>query len=429
MEVFDFILWGLTEAIKYVLISYGILGYDFKNGYHKWMVIFCSLLFIGVIEMLQLDALILKTVYGFIIIFVCFKGKIRKMLQSFFLQYIAITAIDLLIWSIFANLLGSKLYANFHVEYYIKWSSEILGCVFWGMLFIFLKNQRKKIKQIFENLSFLYFMMVFSVLTGLAFMAGMAHFNLLEKINNRMQEVYLTISSIVLVLFIILASLFMYMIYSKKQLEIENKFTSKCIELQKLYYEKMIDKDENLRRFRHDITKHIGVMHTLCNNNNMKELKEYINTMGVKYVENAIIQVNTGNLIADYFINQTIIELKKDGDVKFELIGRFPHELKVSNSDLCILFGNAMENALEALKKVKEDRNLVIVIKNIQNHLFLSIANSVSDAENINFVTTKTDKKYHGYGIRNMIKVIKYYNGDIKFDIKKSMFVVDIEIW
>lgn len=291
-----------------------------------------------------------------------------------------------------------------------------------------LRNQRKKIKEIFANLSFLYFVIVFAVLIGLAFMVGMAYFNLLGKMSNRMQEVYLTISSVVLALFIILASVFIYMIYTKKQLEVENKFTSKCIELQKLYYEKIIDEDENLRRFRHDITKHIGVMNTLCNNNHMKELKEYINNMGVNYVENAIMWANTGNLIADYFINQTIIELKKDGEIEVELIGRFPHELKVSNNDLCILFGNAMENALEALKKVKEDRKLVIIIKNIQNHLFLSIANSVSDAKNINFVSTKMDKKYHGYGTRNMIKVIKHYNGDIKFDIKNNMVVVDMEI-
>lgn len=429
MEVFDYILWGLTETIKYVLISYGILGYNFKKRNYKWMIIFFCFLFIGIIQHLQLDVLFLKTVYGYIIILACFNGKFLKKIQSFLLQYIAITAIDLLIWSIFVNISGSYIYVNSDIEYYIKWVSEILGCVFWGIVFMLLKKQRKKIKEIFENLSFLYFVMVFAVLTGLAFMVGVAHFNLLEKVNNRMQEVYLTVSSIVLVLFIVLAFVFMYLIYSKKQLEVENKFTFKCIELQKSYYEKLIDIDEDLRRFKHDINKHIGALNTLCNSNNVKALKEYVNNMGMKYVENTLIQVNTGNLIADYFINQTIIDLKKDGDVKFELIGRFPQELKVSNSDLCILFGNAMENALEALKKVKEDRNLVVVIKNIHNYLFLSIANSVSDADNINFETTKRNKRCHGYGIGNMIKVIKSYNGEIQFYIKNNMFVVDMEIW
>lgn len=428
MEVLDFVLWGLTETIKYILITYGILGYNFRKGYHKWLVIICSFIFIGLMDKVQYDVLLLKTVYGFVVICVCFNGRFQKLIQSFCLQYIAITAIDLLIWSIFAIFFDSKLYVNFCLDYYIKWASEILGCFFWGIIFMLLKNQRKKIKEVFENLSFTYFVIVLAVLMGLAFMAGMAQLNLLEKINNRMQEVYLTISSIVLVLFIILAFVFMYMVYLKKQLEVENKFTSKCIELQKLYYEKIIDKDENLRRFRHDITKHIGVMYTLCNNNNMEQLKEYINNMGVKYYENTI-RINSGNIIADYFINQTIIELKKDGDVNFELIGRFPHELKVSNSDLCILIGNAMDNALEALKKVKEDRSLVVIIKNIQNHLFLSIANTVFDANNINITTTKRNKNYHGYGIGNMIKVIEYYQGDIKFYIKDNMFVVDMEIW
>ena len=45
MEVFDYILWGLTETIKYVFISYGVLGYNFKKRNHKWMIIFCCFLF------------------------------------------------------------------------------------------------------------------------------------------------------------------------------------------------------------------------------------------------------------------------------------------------------------------------------------------------------------------------------------------------
>ena len=124
----------------------------------------------------------------------------------------------------------------------------------------------------------------------------------------------------------------------------------KYIELQKIYYEKAIENDENIRRFKHDIAKHIGVMEALCSNNEMQGLKEYVRDIGVKYVD-AMTQIHTGNLVADYFINQTIAELKKQGAIEFEIIGQFPEKIIVSNSDLCILFGNIMENVLEALKK------------------------------------------------------------------------------
>ena len=171
-----------------------------------------------------------------------------------------------------------------------------------------------------------------------------------RKKNDGLQEAYLIISSSVLVLFILFVSKFIYMVYSKKQLEIENTFTMKYIELQKIYYEKAIENDENIRRFKHDIAKHIGVMEALCSNNEMQGLKEYVRDIGVKYVD-AMTQIHTGNLVADYFINQTIAELKKQGAIEFEIIGQFPEKIIVSSSDLCILFGNIMENVLEALKK------------------------------------------------------------------------------
>ena len=312
---------------------------------------------VSIMELRQVDAVLLETMYGFVVLFVFFKGGVRKKFQAFVLELIAITAIDLLVWSVFIFFLGSEIYTDgFYTEDYVKWASEMLGCVFWGIAGTLLKKQRNKMRESFESLSFFNFSMILAALIGLAFMAGMAQLNLLEKKNDGLQEAYLIISSSVLVLFILFVSKFIYMVYSKKQLEIENIFTMKYIELQKIYYEKAIENDENIRRFKHDIAKHIGVMEALCSNNEMQGLKEYVKDIGAKYVD-AMTQIHTGNLVADYFINQTIAELKKQGAIEFEIIGQFPEKIIVSNSDLCILFGNVMENALEALKKWRAIEN------------------------------------------------------------------------
>lgn len=427
MEAWDFILENLTETIKYSLISYGILGFQFRRNYAKWVIILCSLIIAGIATLRQGDVVIIEIAYRFIVLSVLFKGNVKIKIQAFILQYFAIAAVDLLIWSIFVLFLGNKIYDGLCIQHYIKWASEILGCFFWGVLGLLLKNQRSKMKESFENSSFLYFTVVLIALLGLAFMAGMAQFNLMEKTGGRLQGAYLIISSAILVLFILFIYKYMYTVYLKKQLEIENAFTVKYIELQKSYYEKAIENDENIRRFKHDIVKHISVMDALCRSNEIQGLKEYIRDIDAKYVD-AVVQVDTGNIVADYFINQTVSELKKQGNIKFEIIGRFPEKIVVSNSDLCILFGNAMENALEALKKVEGDRKLTVNIRNIHNHIFMSIANSTIAPENKDLKTTKKNREYHGYGIGNMIKVVESYGGNITFEIKDNMFVVDIDI-
>ena len=162
---------------------------------------------VSIMELRQVDAVLLETMYGFVVLFVFFKGGVRKKFQAFVLELIAITAIDLLIWSVFIFFLGSEIYTDgFYTEDYVKWASEMLGCVFWGIAGTLLKKQRNKMRESFESLSFFNFSMILAALIGLAFMAGMAQLNLLEKKNDGLQEAYLIISSSVLVLFILFAS-------------------------------------------------------------------------------------------------------------------------------------------------------------------------------------------------------------------------------
>ena len=80
------------------------------------------------------------------------------------MQYFAIAAIDLLIWSAFALFLGRRIYDGLYTEYYVEWASEMLGCFFGGVVGRLLKKQRNKIKESFENLSFLYFTVILIVL-------------------------------------------------------------------------------------------------------------------------------------------------------------------------------------------------------------------------------------------------------------------------
>ena len=91
-------------------------------------------------------------------------------------------------------------------------------------------------------------------------------------------------------------------------------------------------------------------------------------------------------------------------------------------------FWQCYGKCLDALKKVEGDRKLTVVIRNIHNHLFISIANSTAAPETIDLKTTKRDKGYHGYGVGNMIKVVESYGGNITFEVKDNMFVADIDI-
>ena len=78
MGLEEWMLWIVTETIKYLLITFGVFGFEFRDAKRKYL---CSLyLFVGIPVLIYFDinTLLYRTMWGIIIIFVLFKGKIEK---------------------------------------------------------------------------------------------------------------------------------------------------------------------------------------------------------------------------------------------------------------------------------------------------------------------------------------------------------------
>lgn len=277
-KLLEFIFWGVTETVKYVLISYGILGFVPKRDVKRYFAITGYFLILLILEIWDQDTVYLRTGYGFVILFVIFEGKIAKKIQAYLLEFIAISGIDLLLWTLLAGIAGRD-YAVYHGAFFIDWISAVLGCIFWVLILVFLGGQRKRLGQGFVQLSPGYFFIIFFVLAGFAFLAGIAQGNILGQLEDGMLELFFPVCAVVVFLTFFFAYIFIRTLYSKKQLELESEFMKKNIELQKKYYEKQLAGDGRIRQFRHDITKHINVLNQLCVKGREEELKEYIKTL------------------------------------------------------------------------------------------------------------------------------------------------------
>lgn len=428
MEILDFIIWLLTESFKNLMIPFGILGFSPKRGKLKWGIMIAGILLLIIVQNTGGDLFIAQIFYTFLIVIIFFQEIFGKKIQLFLLQFIAITSVDLLLWSILAGIVNKKLVEGTPTLFAIRWTSEILGCIVWGILCIVLKKYRKMILQVFLDLSPGYYTMLLLVLLGMAFMAGIAQGNVLEELSNRLQIIYLTLSTVVLILLLVLISFFIHTLYVKTQLEMENVFTEKCISLQKSYYEQKLLDDENMRKFRHDFSKHMGILNEMCKNKRIQELERYIQELDIQYRQVEPTQ-NTGNFIADYFINQVVSELEEQGELECEITGRMPQKLSISNGDLCVLLGNALENVCEALKQVSSERKFSFVVKVYRNNLYIYISNSMPENFDGNLKTTKDDEINHGYGIANMRKIVEKNNGNLSIKTGNGLFCVEIEFY
>ena len=104
--------------------------------------------------------------------------------------------------------------------------------------------------------------------------------------------------------------------------------------------------------------------------------------------------------------------------------------IKLSDVELCSVFGNLLDNSLEACELCEVGQRFIDVnIKSQKELLFISITNSMAGEpvyKNGRFITSKKDKQLHGYGLKSVERIVDKYEGIISYQTEGNMFEVNI---
>lgn len=423
MDTVEWIVWGVTETAKYMLISYGILGFEVRRGLGKYGCFLYLLAGGALTSYFGWSSLLFRTSWGVVFVLSFYGGRIRKRLQAALLEYLAISAVDTFVWGVVVALCRPAVQGKTPVV------DMISGCVGIAICFFVAAAMRGSRKRIYESFCFVpfrYYALISALILGVAGVAGGAQGNVKNEMTEHTRHAVLIITLLSLLLVLVVSVILICTLHSEKQLELMNEYNQKYFDYQKSYYEKLIVKDEEVRRFRHDLKKHIHVLNTLYRENKYREIGTYLGDLDSKTED--ISMLHTGNEIVDCFVNGIAGELRQDGKIDFRIIGRFPERMKLSDSDLCVLFGNAFDNAKEALLQVEGKRELKMEIRNLRNILMVRITNSAVEPRGRLLESTKADKGRHGYGTWNMKQVVEKYGGDIDWYYEGGQFVVEIQL-
>lgn len=97
----------------------------------------------------------------------------------------------------------------------------------------------------------------------------------------------------------------------------------------------------------------------------------------------------------------------------------------MKDSDVYTLFGNVLDNAIEAVRKVESGRSVGVELKTVNSFLIINVFNPFSGS--IKMVngfpqTTKSDANYHGYGLKSIDYLVKKYGGEMTVNVKEQLF-------
>ncbi|MEG0164882.1 sensor histidine kinase [Anaerorhabdus sp.] len=189
-------------------------------------------------------------------------------------------------------------------------------------------------------------------------------------------------------------------------------------------YTQVIDSMEELRRFRHDMKNHFMCIDSLLLDDNMQGARDYIHSINNIVASSFTLETND-NYIFNALIDEKL-KVASQLNVKIKKIIAINRRLDIKDVDICILFGNALDNCIDALKKVEQEkRELSITVILVEDTLSVEITNTFEEPVRMEegiIQTTKSEKHNHGIGLKNVNATVEKYDGEVHIDIKNNIF-------
>lgn len=418
------ILFFLLEGIKLFLVLWGILGFRRKEKtIASWVVLGVSV-FCLVIKGIQDPQYTIST-FSFMVVVICalqFQEKRRYLLS--FLVYLGICSIDELIsfgikTFFFSN--REEMLENAVISLSINTISLVLFMV--AIIFI---RQRYwgKMEMAIRRTDFSYVIIC---------IAGFLTFTLLMSAVRKFDFGWGGIQSEAIIkgicvlgaLFFVAVILLIYNLSVGKYYREVALMNKKLLETQEQYYEMLLKKDEETRRFRHDIKNHILCLDTLISTENYTEANEYLKRIKGT-VQEIGVKVQTGNLLVNAIVNDIS---GKYADVMFDWDGTLPRKMQLPDTDVCVIFSNILENAFCAAAACGEEGRVDVSIKELNGGLKILVENNmvgeIQETEG-RLITKKKDVHNHGWGTVNVREFVKGNGGRTEFSHADNRFLVKI---
>ncbi len=189
----------------------------------------------------------------------------------------------------------------------------------------------------------------------------------------------------------------------------------------------MQNSTNELRAFRHDLKNQLIGVSELMGAGKYEEAKELVGGLSGK-LNTKILFSTTENIPVDSIINYKLQNAVNE-QIRVETVIAVPVDFEMDISDCITVLGNLLDNSLYAVRQVEEsERYLKLKVVFDKGRLMIHCANPyVTEVlyEEGEIISTKTDRKEHGFGLRNIEAVVKKYNGCMNVNHNDGVFTVD----
>lgn len=367
---------------------------------------------------------------------------------TFFLSYMLMqiggNLFDLWVW-----LLEKGYIAVDTFEWIVQISTTFLQIIFYGIFLVLLYFALRKIIRSFSDKDYriqrteLYFLLVPGTV-GL--LVCLLLRTIMITIENDMPKLlcdrYPILSIIVPAILILSLLSILYAVKTFQNMIVLNREKNSRIILEKQigsmqeHMEEMEHIYSGIRSMKHDMKNTLAVIMELAGKDET-ELQTYLSEIN-KGFEQLEFRFRTGNTVADVLLNMKYHEAVRtipDIEIDAERL-LFSENMHIQSYDIGVIIGNALDNAIEACRKLKAEQQEAETFIRISSFtrgkmFFIEVENSfngkVRRKKQSEFpVTEKSDNRAHGMGLANIKHTAEKYHGGVDWTAEGKVFMLSV---
>lgn len=184
-----------------------------------------------------------------------------------------------------------------------------------------------------------------------------------------------------------------------------------------------------LRAMRHDMNSHLIALKSFFDARDFEGGSRYIENLDDQF-QQAALSVNTGNNALDAIISAKK-SLAESKGIAFHTKLKIQENLPIAPEDCSIIFGNALDNALEACERLPADaeKSINLFLQQDATTILGRITNTAPPKKADFLETSKKDKSNHGFGMKNIKEALEKYPSLYNFKQQENQFEFSFSVF
>lgn len=211
----------------------------------------------------------------------------------------------------------------------------------------------------------------------------------------------------------------------EKTLELTER--NHLLAMQAVQYQNLQGKITEARRAKHDVRHHIALIQEYLNNGKLDALQDYLRTYNESLPDDSLVRFcenDVANAVLLYFAQQA-----KESGIDYSVMADIPSETPVSDTDMSVLLGNLLENAVDACRaEDSHDKRIFFRANLAGNSLCVTVDNTYTGtlkyAGNGDLLSTK--HRGTGLGTKSVRCIAEQYGGICRFEAKDGLFCASV---